>query len=317
MKFEQERRALKDGLLFTEADELGVIAVAGADRRSWLNAMATCDLSKLAPGAGAYGLCTGKNGKILAEFWLTQDKDRLLLGVHKTRVAGLLEHFERYIMMEDTEVADASDTLRVIFLYGPRHSEALKAAQAFKGAVAGAVITSSDLGMAVLMIEAGQVDNVRESLARTMGERFCVPGKEAWEAIRIEAGIPIFGVDFDEQNYPQEASLERYAVSFQKGCYLGQEAVFMLEARGHAKKRLVKIQVEGEGSAEELKAGALLGVEQEGGGVEEVGALTSVVDTEGGAAALGYVKYKHARTGVELKVGGRKARIAYAPPMKE
>ena len=68
---------------------------------------------------------------------------------------------------------------------------------------------------------------------------------EGWEALRLERGVPRFGPDFDDKTYPQEASLEKAAVSFDKGCYLGQEVVCMLEMRGHVKRKLVSIVLDG------------------------------------------------------------------------
>ena len=66
---------------------------------------------------------------------------------------------------------------------------------------------------------------------------------EGWDVVRVRAAVPRFGVDFDETTYPQEAALETRAVSFQKGCYLGQEIVCMLEMRGHVKRKLVSLAV--------------------------------------------------------------------------
>ena len=68
-----------------------------------------------------------------------------------------------------------------------------------------------------------------------------------WEALRLERGVPRFGVDFDDKMYPQEAALEKAAVSFDKGCYLGQEVVCMLEMRGHVKRKLASVVVDDDG----------------------------------------------------------------------
>jgi folate-binding protein YgfZ len=89
------------------------------------------------------------------------------------------------------------------------------------------------------------LEDITSALLAHAGERGVLATPEVFEAIRIEEGIARFGVDFDEQNYPQDASIEKLAVSFQKGCYLGQETVFMLEVRGHAKKRLVQLAIDG------------------------------------------------------------------------
>ena len=130
-----------------------------------------------------------------------------------------------------------------------------------------------------------------------------VASDDAWEALRVELGVPRMGVDYDDKTVPHEASLEQVAVSFSKGCYLGQEAIVMLERRGHAKKRLARISVEG---GEPVAPGAEIQV-----GDELVGAVTSSTpDPEStGTLVLGYVKHKHANAGALVAVGGRAGRL--------
>ena len=80
-----------------------------------------------------------------------------------------------------------------------------------------------------------RLDEVARGVGGALGD------DAAWEALRIERAIPRFGVEFDATTYPQEAALEKRAVSFAKGCYLGQEVVCMLEMRGHVKRKLVPL----------------------------------------------------------------------------
>jgi hypothetical protein len=119
--------------------------------------------------------------------------------------------------------------------------------------------------------------------------------------VRVEHGIAEHGTDFDRDNYPQEPALEKDGVSFNKGCYLGQEAVFMLEKRGHVKKRLVQLMVDGPVATGDVitdAAGA------------EIGKVTSAVTRSiGSNLALGYVKYKHAVEGGELSAAKSPAKV--------
>lgn len=309
-EIERERRAAHEGALLEPAPELGSIIVTGGDRTRWLNGLVTCDLAKLEPGGGAYGLSVAKNGKIFAEHWIVADKDRLLLAARRDRVPALLEHFDRYIMMEDVEVADASGELGWLRIHGPLAGDLVLVARG-AGARA-AAMKWSELGGAAAAAEASALDAVTSALLAHAGERGVVASPEVFEAIRIEEAIARYGVDFDEQNYPQDASLEKLAVSFQKGCYLGQETVFMLEVRGHAKKRLVRLAIDGDG---DVPVGSPI-VSPEGGA--EVGSVTSRTRAPNGAGliALGYVKYKLAVEGTELQVSGRAARITRAPAPK-
>jgi hypothetical protein len=284
--------------------------VTGADRTRWLNGLLTCELAKLEPGGGAYGLSVAKNGKILAEHWIIADKDRLIMAARRDRVPALLEHFNRYIMMEDAEVADASDELGWLRVHGPLAGDLVLVARG-SGASA-AAIKWTELGGAAVVAPAPALEGVTSALLAHAGERGVLATPEVFEAIRIEEGIARFGVDFDEQNYPQDASIEKLAVSFQKGCYLGQETVFMLEVRGHAKKRLVQLAIDGDG---DVPVGSpILSPETSA----EVGTVTSRTRSPDGAGviALGYVKYKLAAAGAELQAAGRPARITRAPAPK-
>jgi folate-binding protein YgfZ len=96
----------------------------------------------------------------------------------------------------------------------------------------------------VIETHASDIVNLRELLANG-GKAAC--GREAFETLRIEAGVPLFGVDFDERNFPQEVGRDREAISYTKGCYLGQETVARIDALGHVHQRIVGVKFEGEG----------------------------------------------------------------------
>lgn len=296
-----ERRALEEGALVRRADELGTLVVTGSERQSWLNGLVTCDLAPLKPGGGAYGLSVAKGGKILAEVWIVVATDRIYVGALRDRAELLRETFERYLIMEDAEVADASADHGWILAAGPRSPELVEAGRGVAG-VEAARADWTGRGGAAVVAPRGAVDEALGALAAAGG---VTTSAEAWDVLRVEQNVPRFGVDFDAENYPQEASLEDRAVSFSKGCYLGQETVFMLQMRGHAKKRLVQIEVEGE---DDVPAGAEVTL-AEGGAV--VGAVTSRARSPRGPGmlALGYVKYKHATQGAALRVAGRAASV--------
>jgi folate-binding protein YgfZ len=180
------------------------------------------------------------------------------------------------------------------------HGEAAPALAARVQALGGDAATVDWTGRgdaAVLVLAEG-------ALANALAE----PGVElvddaAWEARRIAWGLPRFGVDYNDQTLPQEASLERVAVSFTKGCYLGQETVFMLEKRGHARKKLARLAVEGD---DELAPGVEI-VLPDGA---SVGTITSTTrGPDGGVLAIGSVKSKHLAAGTAVVAGGRAAHV--------
>ena len=98
-----------------------------------------------------------------------------------------------------------------------------------------------------------------------------------WNALRLECAVPQFGSDFGDTTYPQEANLEKIAVSFDKGCYLGQEVVCMLEMRGHVKRRLVAVVLDG---SEPPSRGAVVS--------DEAGAVAGEVTSAAASPTLGH-----------------------------
>jgi len=132
-------------------------------------------------------------------------------------------------------------------------------------------------------------------------------GHAAWNILRTEAGVPWYGVDMDERTLPPEAALEARALSYSKGCYVGQEIIERIRSRGHVNRRLAGLRLQGARPA----AGAKL--LREG---KEVGVLTTVVEspTLGGAIALGIVRREQLEPGTRLEVeGGGAAEVAALP----
>jgi tRNA-modifying protein YgfZ len=298
-----ERRAAVESALIQPRPDLAAFAITGRDRATWLNGLVTCNLAELRPGGGAYGLTVGKTGRISAELWILAGSDRLFVGLERARVEGIREHLDRHLIMEDAEVGPPLDR-GFLFAHGPLAAELVEASRA-GGADAALVDWTGRRDAAVILAPEGKLDEVRATLLARAGHRGAEASAEGWEALRIAWGLPRAGVDFDDQTMPQEASLEKVAVSFTKGCYLGQEAVFMLEKRGHPKKKLVRLAIEGDAA---LPQGAEIAL-PEGG--DAVGAVTSATTRPegGGLLALGYVKYKHAGADTALVIGGRPARV--------
>jgi hypothetical protein len=299
---ELQRRAAEEAALIHARPDLTALIVTGKDRQSWLNGLVTCELAGKKPGEGIYGLAVGKTGKIAAEIVAVLAADHLTLVLPSDRVESMREHLERHLIMEDAELAPAEG--RAVFaIHGPR-SAAVVAFAREQGADAALVDFTGRGDAAMILAPAGPAATFADALLASAGAGAAIATAEGWEALRIEWGVPRFGVDFDDQTLPQEASLERLAVSFTKGCYLGQETVFMLEKRGHAKKRLMRLDFDRD--AEGLEPGVEI-VLPEGG--PSIGTLTSLTKkASGGALGLGYVKFKHATVGAELVVGGRPAR---------
>lgn len=303
MDLREQLEAAEKSVLVVPQPWLGVLDVTGGDRQTWLNGLVTCDLAKLKEGEGAYGLAVGKNGRILADLFALVAADHLYVVAPRTTLEPLAASFEHYLVMEDVEVRPAEGDFSIFVAHGPA-AEAVVSVAASQGAPA-AVVDVSGAPLGVVLVPKSQEEAVTAALALAARSAGGVIGDDlGWDALRLARFVPRFGVDFDEKTYPQEASLEKRAVSFSKGCYLGQEVVCMLEMRGHVKRKLALLAIDGEDApARGAKVSDAAGTEQ--------GEITSAtwVPTLGATRAIAMVKRAAAEVGTELRVESRVARV--------
>ena len=291
----------KTGALVIPAPELAVLVVTGGDRRTWLNGLITCDLATLKDGDAAYGLFVTQKGRIIADAVVVLEETRAFLAVPRGSLTELRASLDHYLIMEDAEVAEGAYEVETV--HGPRAAEVLAAAR--EAGAQGGNLDRTGLGGAVVLVAAQDLTKVRgarDAALATVGGM--VGDDRAWEALRLERLVPQFGADFDGATYPQEAGLEKRAVSFSKGCYLGQEVVCMLEMRGHVKRRLVGLRV-----TSELPPPRGADVTDASG--ETVGAVTSaaIVPSAGGPVAMAMLKRAKSESGSELRVAGASATV--------
>jgi tRNA-modifying protein YgfZ len=296
-------RAASSSVLVVPARDRAALVVTGKDRTTWLNGLVTCELAKRERAEGAYGLLVEKKGRIQTDLFVLPDADesQLVLALPAALRESLLATLDHYLIMEDAELA-LSDLVFFV-AHGPRANE-LRALAPFAGSVD--LLGQGGLVMGVPAAEAPAFEaRLAEEVAKLGG---VVADDATWDAVRIEHGLPRFGVEFDTTHYPQEAALETLAVSFQKGCYLGQEVVYMLQERGHVKRKLVPLDLEGTdvpamGAAVTTSAG------------EAVGEIRSATlgPASGKPVAIAMVKWAQAKPGTELGVavgdGTRPARV--------
>lgn len=198
------------------------ISVTGTDREAWLNGVITQDVPK--PGGACYGLSLTRPGKIVADLFCLATPDSVLVATPPGVQSELLSAWERMLVMEDAELSDVSDRYLWFLVVGSEHSRL----RLPEGGIC-AALEYLPFGSALLLLPAG-------ADARALG----VPllSDDEWLALRLEQRVPEFGRDFDSSDRPHEASLDQRAVSWTKGCYLGQEVVCMQEMRGKVRRRL-------------------------------------------------------------------------------
>ncbi len=228
--------------LVVERPRHGTLVVVGPDARAWLNGLLTCDVASLRPGQGAWGLALTKQGKIIAETDVVASPEALFVCVSPGRAAILAEILDRHLVMEDAELSDQSAALGWVTLHGPRASAVAAAvAPAHSGHAAG--IDWTGLGGAAVVAPRAALDDLLAALVAS-GDDVVLAGSDDWERLRIEHAVPEFGRDFNDGDKPHEASLDHRAVSWTKGCYLGQEVVCMQDMRGKVKRRVVALAVD-------------------------------------------------------------------------
>lgn len=288
-----------EGALVRALPELATVEVTGEERLSWLAGMLTQDVRHLEPGQGAYTLSVNQRGRLQAEAWVAVGVDRILIGVDRALAPSLCEALDRFLIMEDAAIQLVDDGRVWWLVHGPAAG-----AVAGRAAATGATTATArwgDIDTAIVVARPGAAPSLAEELTSVPGAVLATP--TGWERIRIERLLPRFGVDFRLDMYPQEASLEHLGVSFHKGCYVGQEAVFMLNKRGHVNKRLVRLLLDA--SVPVARGDEITTPEG-----ECVGNVTSAADTDGHSVALGMVKYKHTSSGTTLMVAGRPATVS-------
>jgi len=304
--------------------ERGLVEVAGEDRVRWLDGMLTNDVTQLAPGnerSGCRALALTRKGQILADVRVWLRPTALWLETDAAAIPGLLAHLGKLVVADAVRLASVGPAQGLLALEGPASRDVLERAAGggvtlAEGAVAEIEIAAAPVVVAAygetgeaafrLAAPAGAARRVALALAEAGRPQGLVIGSgEAFEILRIEAGTPRFGAELGPDVLPAEARLEA-AISFDKGCYTGQEIVARIESRGQVRRRLVGLRLPGESAP---APGAPIEV-----GALAVGEVTSgCVSPVCGAIGLGFVRVPHDAPGSELVVGGRPARVVALP----
>jgi folate-binding protein YgfZ len=250
-----EYEALRTDAAVVDRSVGGFVCVAGRDARTFLDSLVSQDLGPLADGQGAHSLLLQPQGKLTADFRLLQlaaddfwlDTD---VGVGALLAAGL----NRFKIRVQVDVVDVTSEHARISVRGPhavaRVGEVLGVAvpdelHAHVGWRNARVVRADwpDLPGVDVLGRRGDVETAWDTL---VGAGVARAGLDALEALRVEIGVPRQGHELDEKTIPQEAFLERDAVSFTKGCFLGQELVCRIDTRGHVNRLLRGLLVEGD-----------------------------------------------------------------------
>ena len=243
-------RELTAGAGLVDRSASGKLALTGAEARTFLTGQVTADVEALAPGTGTYAALLTPKGKIVADLRILHvgpsDEDvELLLLCERSGLQALFDHLRRHLVGYDVELHKRTLQLGLLSLVGPRADGVAGAAAAGLGAEEHASAASEVDGVAVRLVRTAagvdvlpagdDVDAVRDALVA----RGAVPvDDDAAEVLRVEAGRPRLHHEMDDSVMPAEAGIVERAVSFTKGCYVGQETVARLHWRGRPNRHL-------------------------------------------------------------------------------
>ncbi|HUB06666.1 MAG TPA: glycine cleavage T C-terminal barrel domain-containing protein [Myxococcales bacterium] len=309
----------RSGAGLVDLSQRGRLAVSGPDRVSWLQGMVTADVKKLAPGQGTFACIVSPKGKLLAAARIFAREAELWLDLEESPLEATLDHLRRHLVMEECEVVDRSAETAMLGLHGPRaHAllaglapglpELAEHAQAgiALGGVSAVAIGSRELGLPGIDLWLAPGDAAAAWRALTAAGATLL-GFDATEILRVEAGRPRFGAELDEDTLPLEAGLER-AISYDKGCYVGQEVIARMTYRGHANRKLAGLWLEGTAPAAPSEA-----LSRDGKPVGEI--RSSLVSARfGRPVALAYVRRESLEPGTKLALAsGRGATVTALP----
>jgi folate-binding protein YgfZ len=329
-EFGSEYRAIRRAIALVDTNFRALFSLSGPDRQRYLNAVLTSNIRDLKAGQGAVGLLLTPQGHILAEIETFALADRILASSHAMVRERTYSTLEKFIIMDDVTLEDRTSSTGTLDLLGP-HSAKLVSdlaridisampeaahVEAKLGTIPCRIVRRTWVGhpAAMLIVARERLTSLWHELARRVQAMGGAPvGMQAVNSSRLEAGIPWFGQDFDDKNIPHETGLEVSHISYEKGCYTGQEIVERVRSRGHANRRLTCLQFR---DAKAPAVGTKLLVPGPDG--QEVGHVTSSGFSPllGRPIGLGYVRREHAAVGTQLDASGAAAEVIL-PPLGE
>lgn len=316
-----EYRAAREGAALFDSTRREALAVSGPDAAGFLHRLLAHTVRTLAPGQGNRNLLLSSKGKVLFDFDLSYEAERIHLSLPPNTVAALAKALDTYHFSEKLKLGDVSDEHAPLDLCGPRAAALVERVlgvrvpaelhhhvqAAFEGANV-RVSAQPVAGSSGIRLDAGPalVERLWDALVAA-GATPC--GRITHDILRVEAGAAEYGSDIDDSIYPQEARLER-AFALDKGCYIGQEVVAKIDTYGGLNKRLVALRVSHD---DPLPSGTRL-LRDDEGEWRDLGVVTSwaysfVLDT---GLVLAYVKRRHQSPGTLFHLGDAQASLGTA-----
>lgn len=307
-ELDAQYRVLRESAGALERAGRRLIEVTGSEAAEYLQGQVTNDVEALALGQGCYSALLDRKGHMQGDMRVLRTAEGFLIETEEIAKDAVLRHLTMYKIGRDVSVSEVSERFAVISVIGPAAAEVALAGPAGPehshrpvevGAVACTAV-ASDAGVD-LLVAAGDAGALIEALA----ERGAEPvGEDAAEILRVEAGRPRFGREMTVATIPQEAGINERAISFSKGCYIGQETVARLHYRGKPNRHLRGLRLEAAAAAgDPVRLGE-----------RELGTIgTAVLSPAHGPIALAILR-REAEPGSTVEVGAGTAAEVVEPP---
>ena len=308
----QEHHTVRQGVGVIDLSHRGRLHLIGNDRATYLHRIISNDVEGLAVGEGNYATMLTNRGKIIADMKLYVFEDSIDIETNAETTSTLYQELDKYLIADDVTIEDFTEHTGLIGIHGPASAELLQEVYGLDVEHLPeyhSVVHEID-GQHIACIRANETGEVGYNLytesesmewlwdtTLTKGQTFSAQpvGLTALNTLRIEAGIPRYGAELDDSIFPQEAELEG-AISFEKGCYIGQEIVARMKYRGHPNRLLRGFEITGDILPQ---TGDCLFDED-----KEVGWITSAIvsPTFGKKIGMGYVRVAFTDEGSQVEI---------------
>lgn len=313
---EAEYRRLRESVGLLDLSFRSRICAIGPDRLDFIHGQVTNDVRKLSVGEGCLAALVDAKGRVQSDLNIYRLKDELLLDFEAGLTSRVTERLEKYIVAEDVELVDVAPHYGLLSVQGPASLEALSALNLTAEPPANdrqvAFESHAELGE-IYVINRPRVGGYgfdlfvpTDNLATAFGKLHpaCEKlngapcGWLALETARIEAGIPRYGVDMDDSSLVSETGIAQEAISYSKGCYIGQEVIARIRTYGRAKRHFGTLRLADDIETLPTKGDLLFN------GDRKAGWITSSASSphDGSNLALGYVERDSAEAGTKLEL---------------
>jgi tRNA-modifying protein YgfZ len=290
-------RILREGAGLIERPGRGALLVRGGEAVDYLQGQLTNDIEAFGPGEGCYAALLDRKGHMQADMRVLRLDDGVWIDTEPEALGAVLRHLSMYKIGREVEIADLGGERAIVSLIGPAAREVAESGplapehahrDVAPGGVAARAI-ATDTGVD-LICNAGDAEALRTTLVAAGAVEI---SEDAAEIVRVESGRPRFGRDMTTATIPQEAGIDERAVSFTKGCYIGQETVARLHYRGRPNRHLRGLRLEAP-----VTAGDPVAL-----GERELGRIgTAVISPAHGPIALAVLR-REAEPGARVSVG--------------